>query len=123
MATEYNLSIQAGESRVMSVTLTNASGAAVDVTGSRIEYLAELDTPIAKDNGSGEDDLGGIEITDGTAGKFEITLEGSDTEDIEQDTNEKHECKVALLTGEKATAFVGHLIIYRSLIPQIETPT
>ena len=110
MATEYNLTIHAGETRVMVVTVTDQYGVPVDLTGAEIVYTALLSTPIVKKVGSG------ITITDPTAGEYEIALLQDDTVDIEMATRARHEAKILTAGGEVMVSFVGYLFISDSLV-------
>ena len=72
----------AGDSKVLEVTVVDTENEAVDITGTTIRWqLARLATDaeplISKSVGSG------IEITDGPAGRFDVTLDPGDTADLD----------------------------------------
>lgn len=113
MASTFNLSIYAGETRTLAVTVTDQDGAAVDLTNADIEYVADLPVPVAKSVGSG------ITITDGAAGEFEIAIEQPDTVDYDTSINAAHEVKARTAIGDVVTVFRGTLTIKDSLIESL----
>lgn len=110
MATTYDLSIHAGETRTLAVTVTDQDGAAVDLTDASISYVLDRATQIVLTVGDG------ITITDAAAGQFEIALAQAYTSDINVATRVAHECKALLQSGEVLTVFYGSLRIKDSLI-------
>lgn len=110
MTNLYSLSIHAGETRTLIVTVTDQSGAAIDLTGASITYIANLPTPITKMVGSG------ITITAPLLGRFEIALTQADTVAINQSLRAQHEAKILTAGGAVLVAFVGSLSVGDSLI-------
>lgn len=115
MSTTFNLSIIAGETRVVVVTLTDQDGLAIDLTDAVIHYHAALPTPMVKTNAVN----GGITITDALGGEFEIALEQTDTIGVTRATTVQHECKVLLASGDVVVAFTGKLAVGVSLIGEL----
>jgi len=105
-----NVSLYAGETRTLEITLTDANGDPISLTGATIEYHAALPTPVTKTVGSG------ITVTDAAAGEFSIALTQANTVGYERNTTADHECKVLTSGGEVITAFRGRLTILDSLI-------
>lgn len=110
MSSVFNLTMFAGETRTLVVTVTDQDGAAVDLTDADITYVLDLATPITKTVGSG------ITITGALAGEFEIALAQADTVAIDTDRSIKHECKALLQSGEVLTVFYGTVVVKDSQI-------
>lgn len=110
MASTFNLSIYAGETRTLAVTVTDQDGAALDLTGADITYIANLPTPITKTVGSG------ITVTDAAGGEFEIAFTQADTVSYDKQTRAQHECKILTSGAEVLVAFTGALTISDSLV-------
>ena len=111
MSEIYNLSITAGETRIITVALTDAEGAAVSLTNALIHYRADLPTPILKTNLEG----GGITLAEEDTVAL-IALTQADTIGIARKVSEPHECKVLLATGDLVVPFTGKLSVDKSLI-------
>jgi len=110
MSSVFNLTMFAGETRTLAVTVTDQDGAAVDLTGADITYVLALPTPITKTVGSG------ITITGALTGEFEIALAQADTVAINSSTSVEHECKILTSTAEVLTAFYGRVTVKDSQI-------
>ena len=108
-----NLSLVAGETRQIAVTLTDSDGVAIDLTDAAIEYEAGFVTPLTKSLGSG------ITVTDAAAGQFTIDLEQADTVDYDRTLSVLHECKVLTSGGEVIVVFTGRLRVTDSLIESL----
>lgn len=106
MATEYSLEMYSGESFDITVTVTDESGAAVDLTGASIAYAARDEIIKTTTNG-------GITITNAPAGQFTITLDSTDTAAL-GGRELPHDCAVTFASGEKRVVFVGTLTILKS---------
>lgn len=109
-----DFTMYAGDTKVLSVTVLDEAGAAVNITGTTIRWwLAKnakktgLDVLIKKDT------VDGITITDGPAGKFEVTLASSDTEGLKG--SYYHEAEVDD-SGTISTVLTGKATINIALI-------
>lgn len=109
MTTRYDLTLYAGETRVVEVTVTDETGAVVNLTAATVVYKANFPTPLSKSVDSG------ITLTTPASGVFEIAFIADDTHHIDSRTSVEHECKVTTATGDTAVAFTGHLAVYNSL--------
>jgi hypothetical protein len=87
----YDIEMFQAEAKVIEVTVVDANGAAVNISGaSTIKWVAgkAKETPvIQKSLGSG------VTITDGPAGEFSVTLVAADTKDVAADEY-PHEARV-----------------------------
>jgi len=110
VASTFNLSIYAGETRTLVVTVTDQDGVAVDLTGADITYIANLPTPLTKTVGSG------VTVTDAASGEFEIALTQADTVGYDANVRVQHECKILTSGAEVLVAFTGTLTVSDSLI-------
>lgn len=110
MSTQYDLSIHAGETRALVVTVVDSAGADVDITAAEITYMLALSTPVTKTLGDG------ITVTDAAGGEFEIAINQADTVSIDAARNLQHECKVLLPSGAVLTVFYGFVKVLDSLI-------
>lgn len=112
MATSFSMTMFAGETRTIEVTLTDQDGLPIDLTNASITYRAELPTPIVKTSEVG----GGITITSPTDGEFEIRLESADTSGIEESCSVPQECRAVLESGDVVVVFYGNLTVMRGII-------
>lgn len=103
-----NLTVWTGDSRVIALTINDADGDEVNLTGATVRYaIAEAATSgtklVEKTTSSG------ISITDAANGKCEITLAPADTTALQPGVPRDlyHECEVEDSTGKKMTAFTG----------------
>lgn len=113
MSSTFNLSIYAGETRTLVVTVTDQDGVAIDLTGAAITYTLNLPTPVTKTVGAG------ITITGALTGEFEIVLTEADTQDVDHSVGVEHECKILTSSGEVLVTFRGRAGISASLIPDM----
>lgn len=106
-----------GEDYVLSFTVREADDTAKDLTGSGIRWLLS-DKP-----NSGQKVLktvgGGITIPVGTDGKFEVTLDDTDTPSL--DGTYHHEAEVTDSSGAVQIVAVGRAIILASIFWQLST--
>lgn len=107
--TNQDFTMWSGDSKVLEVTVTDADGDAVNLTGASIDYVMQDDADISKSVGDG------ISITSpATGGLFEITLDPSDTTALAGDYH--HECEVTDSSDNVSTVFVGTVTINVDLI-------
>ncbi len=104
----------AGDDKVLEVTVTDAAGTAVDITGASIQWrlsktVNRRPAQIAKATGGA-----GVEITDAAAGVFEVTLDPADTEDLRGAYY--HEAEVIDADGNVSTVLTGAAEILPALI-------
>jgi len=105
---ELILTLRAACYGSLSVTLTRG-GAALNIAGASIRYVADLFTVVTKTVGSG------ITITDGAGGVFLIEIDAADTSG--QNTNQRvlHECRIQLLAEGPLPIFEGQMNLEESL--------
>lgn len=99
-----NATLRAGCGATIIVTVTQG-GAAVNLTGATIKYVASLTTPISKAIGSG------ITVTNEAGGVFQIAFTEANTSGVTAKTTVTHECKVKLSGEEPASLFEGELTV------------
>lgn len=107
-----------GDSLDITVTVNDPEGNAVDISGTAITFVihnSETDTTeVSKTVGSG------ITITNGSAGRFEVAIDPSDTESL----SGAHdiEAQVVESDGTVATVLTGSFPIEEDIIEQANTP-
>lgn len=101
----------AGDAKVLVITVRDAAGAAVNITGATITWEAARSTEDAAVITKTTSD--GIEITDATHGVFEVTLDPADTDDLFG--LYYHEAELTQ-TGDPFTVLTGSLVVERTLI-------
>lgn len=110
MATNFVMT--AGDSKTLVVTVRNADGDAVNITGATIKWQAARSygkaSVITKSTSSG------ISITDGTNGVFTVTLNTSDTDSLSGIYH--HEAELTATDSTKSTVLVGTMKINPALI-------
>jgi hypothetical protein len=115
--TAQNISMVQGESYMAQVTVVDADGDAVDLTGYDIRYEAETTTPIVKDLDDAD-----IVCSAPATGVFTFTIDPEDTEDltIEGSRGFAHECRVESPTGEITVLFTGRLLVAAGVIDEMD---
>lgn len=107
-----NFMMVAGDSKTLVVTVKDAEGVAVNITGSTIKWRAARSfgkaAVISKTTSSG------IQITDGANGQFTVTLSTSDTDDLLGVYY--HEAEVTASDGTISTVLSGTMKINPALI-------
>jgi len=102
--TGQNFTMWSGDTKVIEVTITDASGNAVNLTGATISYVLQRSVgstvTISKTTASG------ISITDASGGVFQITLDASDTARL-SGSSYYHECQITDTSGNVSTVFTG----------------
>ena len=112
---KQNFEITAGDTVPVIVTISDDSGAAVNLTGASARWAAAPGTPrrfgspvITKDPGAG------IAITNAAAGELTVTLEPADTEALSGDYF--HELQVTDSSGSITTPLSGLMTVNRPLV-------
>jgi hypothetical protein len=104
-----------GDTLFLNVTAEDEDGNVVDIRNTTIKWaLAERVDPttivLEKDNAG----TGGVAITDGVNGEFEITIDPVDTEDLEG--RYQHEAEITDTQGDVTTVFTGRFQITEDII-------
>lgn len=96
-----------GETKTLEVAETNST----DISGQSITWILYDEDP---DQAHIEKTVsgGGIDITDGSAGQFEIQIEPTDTQDVIG--RFEHECRISDGGGTESVLFTGEAIINQS---------
>jgi len=114
-AVNQNFEMWIGEDKTLSCTVTvGEGGPRSDITSATITWA------IARDAKSSAEvtlttTAGDITITDGSNGEFEIAIEPTDTNGLEEGEY-YHECQVEYSTGDKNIVFTGTLTLNEGLI-------
>jgi hypothetical protein len=114
-----NFQMHAGDNRVLSVTVEDSTGGAVDLTGATIRWaLAKtLHTAalISKSSTAGSSE---IEVTGTTAGEIDIKIVPTDTKSTAQYLHGVyyHEAEVQDSLGNRSTIFEGYVTIHKILL-------
>jgi len=113
-ATDQNFTTWSGDDKVLTVTVTDGSGTATNLTGATINYELQALPPdgvalLTKTTGGG-----GISITDAAAGTFEITIAAADTASLSGVYF--HECQVVDSSGNVSTIFTGRVNIREDFV-------
>ena len=94
-----------GDSKTIKVTVTQPDGSVKDITGASVEWAMSpkhsTTSTLSKSTSSG-----GISITDAGSGKFEVSLDPSDTESLDGGQYE-HEAEVTDSSGNVTTVLRG----------------
>ena len=109
-----DFSMTAGDSKVLEVTVTDADGAAVDLSGAQT-IRWHMSRSVNSRPATVEKALGaGITVTNGPGGIFSVTLDSADTEDLRGDF--VHEAEVIDEDGNVSTVLSGAVTISAALI-------
>lgn len=96
-----------GESKILEVTEVDD----VDISGQSITWILFDEDPDAEELEKTTEN-GGITITDGPSGTFEINLDPADTKGIPG--RFEHECRLDDGSGTESVLLVGEAIIHQS---------
>lgn len=100
-----------GDSKVITVTVVDEAGLAVNITGATIKWQAAR---TAADTAAITKTVGaGIALTSPATGVFKITLDEADTDDLEG--LYYHEAEMVLAT-DTSTVLTGNMIVEQTLI-------
>ena len=110
-STGQNLTMYAGDDKILIVTTTDPNDVPIDVSGCTIRWIVYKRSPqnIVIDKTTPST---GIALTDPTNGIFEITLVPGDTENLLGEYN--HECELTDMDSKISTIFVGYIKILAS---------
>lgn len=103
----------AGDTKVVQITVLDADGDPVDITSATIKWQAARSlgkSPVITKATGGS----GVSITDAANGVFEVTLSGSDTEDLKGDYY--FEAEVTASDGTISTVIAGTMKVTPVLI-------
>lgn len=113
MTALQNFRATSGDTITITVTVTDSAGAAVDLTGASIRWsarkLGEADNAIEKTTSAGE-----VELTDPTAGEFEVVLEPADTASLAGVY--QHESEITDVAGGVTTVATGAMTLTEDVI-------
>lgn len=112
-AEDQNIAMVQGDNKVLSITVTDAAGAAVDLTDATIRWHMSKSVnkrPAALEKATGS----GITITDAANGVFTVTLDSADTESLRGLFY--HEVEVIDGSGNVSTVTKGKITIHPALI-------
>jgi len=120
LGNQQDFEMHSGNDRDLVVTVKNAAGVVVNITGATIKWqISKLDASLAVPTAGSDvalvskDTGGDIAITDAVNGVFTVTIASADTESLKGDYY--HESQV-LLASKKSTVVFGKLTIKRNLI-------
>lgn len=109
MTTRFEM--YSGDTRTLTVTVRDTSGAAVDLTGATARWALAKKVGqaalVSKSTGSG------IELTDAANGEFTVTLDPADTADLVGDY--WHEAEVTDSAGRVVTVFQARASIKQDI--------
>ena len=112
-ATGQNVVTRSGDSRRLQFTVTDAAGAAVDLTGATITWALATKlggtTLLTKTIGAG------ITVNGASAGQFYVAVDPADTASLAG--TYYHEAEVVDALANKATVAVGTLTVIQDQIP------
>jgi iron uptake system EfeUOB component EfeO/EfeM len=111
--TSQDFSMYAGDSRTLTVTVTDQNNNPVNLTNSTIKWVLINGNAVikAKDNQA----IGGITITNATSGQFSITISAQDTAKLQAGTYQ-HEARLIDSNGNSAIIFTGNVTIIPSYV-------
>lgn len=99
-----------GDTKVLTITVTDKDGVRVNLTGATIVYkIFDGGTAVIT-----KSTANGITITDASGGECQTTLSPSDTSDL--DGVYYHECQVTDSSGNVSTIFTGAVTIQGEMI-------
>ena len=110
MATDFQL--YQGDSKTLSVTVKDATGAVVVITGASIKWQASKSK--GKTSDISKTTSSGISITNGAGGVFQVTIAASDTESLVGEFY--HEAEVIFSDSTVSTVLVGRMRVIPVLI-------
>jgi len=109
-----DFSMFAGDAKLVTVSVVDDAGDVVNITGASIQWKAAPsvdDEPVIEKSTAVSP--GGIEITNGPAGEFVVTLNGNDTEDLSG--LYYHEAEM-VLSAAASTVLTGQFVVTKTLI-------
>lgn len=109
-----NFVMVAGDTKTLVVTVTDANGSPVNLSGCTIAWRASRSFRKTAQITKTTTGSGGVAITDGPNGVFTVALEPEDTEDLHGDL--LHEAQVTDAQGTISTVLQGTMKVNRALI-------
>lgn len=106
-----NFTMTAGDYKTLVVTIKDAEGAAVNISGATI--LWQAGRSFGKASTISKSTSSGISITDGANGQYTVTLDASDTDSMSG--TYYHESEMTL-NGVKTTVLTGTMKVHPALI-------
>lgn len=113
-ARNQNFEMHKGDTRTVTVTVTDDDDQAVNLTGATVKW-AVANTPTSATLISKQTGGSGISITNATGGVFVITLVPADTSSLSARTY-YHEAQVTDAAGVVSTVLIGKLKLIEDLI-------
>jgi len=107
-----NFNMTAGDTKQLVITVKDADGDAVSITGSSIKW--QCARSLGKASVLSKTTSSGIQITDGANGVFVVTLSPSDTESLVG--NYYHESQITFSDNTVSTVLVGTMTVKPALI-------
>jgi hypothetical protein len=112
-ARNQNFEMFCGDTREIVVTVRDASGSAIDLTGATVLWtLSRSDRCDAEVSKSSPSE--GIVLTSAASGQFTITLDADDTEDLDPG-DYYHEAEVTDSSGRVSTVLTGRARLLASV--------
>lgn len=118
LGNQQDFSMHSGDDRVLTVTVLDSAGSAVNITGGTITWaLSKQAADAVEPKGDAlitkSTSVGGVTITDGPNGQCSVTLVEADTADLAG--TYYHEMQV-VLSGDTSTVLYGTATIKKDLI-------
>ena len=111
-----NASMVSGDDKLISASTSGSDGGAHDLTSATIKWTLEVPANMGSGSSITKQTGGsGIAFTDASVGKFEITLDASDTASLVGGF--RHEAQAIDTASKVATLFTGIMIIHADVIP------
>jgi hypothetical protein len=107
-----NFEIYAGDSKNITVTVTNADGSPIDLTGATIKWALKKRVSSPADITKETNTNAGISVANPTTGVFLIPLKPDDTKDLSGVFY--HEAEVTDGVGNVSTVLTGEVTIHKS---------
>jgi hypothetical protein len=115
-----DFSMYAGDDKVLEAVVEDTSGTVVDITDIEVirwKMAKTVRGPALVSKALGD----GITLINGGEGRFDVALDGEDTEDLRQG-DYYHEAEVIDSTGNVSTVFTGTISILPTLIKPETSP-
>lgn len=106
-----NFTMTAGDYKTLVITIKDAEGTAVNISGATIKW--QCGRSFGKASTLSKSTSSGIQITDGANGQYTVTLDASDTDSMSG--TYYHESEMTL-SGIKTTVLVGTMKVIPALI-------
>lgn len=107
-----NFTMTAGDTKTLVVSVTDAEGSAVNITGATIRWVCKRS--LGKAASISKTTVLGISLTDAVNGQFTVTLNPSDTDDLAGIF--QHEVELTASDGTISTILSGTMKVNKALI-------